>query len=304
MLKPSVRWLAPAALALLLTAAGCSSNPTEVDQDISALESLVAAESDFFTADLLSDNGAEDPDTPSPAKLLAEIVPWRWGRQIQNVDREIDISIHEPAGEPATAEVTWSAEITGVFHVIDSEAQHYGKDFIDNAVRYATFQRRAAVDAAHRGWHMTAISGTEIVSNPNSVEILEVNMTSTNGIDTTFTDVSTLIPREDLLIFAPHDTVTITVTTGNTDDVVMLHYPAWMTTHNTRHHARRMLRNNGDGTYTGTWVTRGMVWWGGQLRNPKRHITIDVLSNGTIFDDTEPYDCNAWGFIYKVRPIP
>ncbi len=94
------------------------------------------------------------------------------------------------------------------------------------------------------------------------------------------------------------------LTTGNTDDIVLIHYPAWASGHDGRHHVRHRLRSNQDGTFTGHWVTRGMVWRDGVLRNPARHMTIAVLSRDTIFTDDEPYDSNAWGFLYKVRISP
>lgn len=296
-----LRWLTPLAIALLMMAAGCEESPTEADEDLAAIESLILEEADLFTADLFNAQGAEDPDTPIPGKALEDIVPWRWGRQILDVSREIDIDIDDPADGPATASVTWNATWTGVFHVIDTTAAHYSKDFTDDAVRYATFIKSGAAGTAHRGWRLDTVSGTTIMSDPNTVQITSVTITSTDGIDTTFTDVSTLREREDLITFAPTDTVTITVTTGNPDDIVMIHYPAWATGQGTRNHVRRRLRSNQDGTFTGQWITRGMVWRNGQLRNPPRHVTIEVLSHGTIFTDDEPYDSMAWGFPYIVR---
>lgn len=299
MRNSTIRWLTPAALALLLVASGCETSPTQVNEDMAALQSLIEAEVDYFTADLFSGQGATDPTTP--AKVLADIVPWRYGRQILGVERDISIDIDNTT-QPATAEVTWTAEITGAFHVIDTQANAYSKDYIDNLIRYATFERRGGTNTQHRGWRMTSVSGTEIVSEGATVGIASVNMTSTDGVDTTFTNVSELKERDLLLVFTPLDTVTLTVTTGNTDDIVLLHYPAWMASHNTRHFARRRLINNGDGTYTGHWVTRGLVWRNRQLRNPPRHITIDVLSHGTVFTDDQPYDSVAWGFVYRVQP--
>jgi len=299
MRNSTIRWLTPAALALLLVASGCDTSPTQVNEDLAALQSLIEAEADYFTADLFSGQGAEDPTTP--AKVLADILPWRYGRQILGIERDISIDIDNTT-QPATAAVTWTAEITGVFHVIDTQANTYSKDYIDNLIRFATFERRGSTNTQHRGWRMTSVSGTEMESVGATVEIASINMTSTNGVDTTFTNVSELKERDLLLVFAPLDTVTLTVTTGNTDDVVLLHYPAWIAGHNMRHFVRRRLINNGDGTYTGHWVTRGLVWRHGQLRNPPRHITVDVLSHGTVFTDDQPYDSVAWGFVYRVQP--
>jgi hypothetical protein len=292
-------------MALVLVATGCDDSPLEVSQDESAIQQLLLAELESFTVDLFGET-TEEGTTPL-GKVLAEITPWRFGRQILNVDRMIDIQINNPGDGPATAEVTWNAEITGAFHIIDTQATAYSKDFTSNAVRFATFVKVANTDLPRRGWRLTGISGTEVVSNPASVQIVSVSLSSTGGVDTTFTNVSALVNRENILRFAPLDTVTVTVTTGNVDDVVLLHHPAWRTMHGGRHHVRRMLTNNGDGTHSGTYVVRGLVWHtdstgNHMLHNPVRHFTVDVLSNGTIFDDVEPYDSVAWGTMYRVQP--
>lgn len=300
MRNPILKRLSPIALALVLVAAGCESGPTSVNEDEAAIQTLIQEDFEFFTTDLFS--GTTEEGTTPLGKVLAAITPWRFGRQILSVDRSIQINIDNPAGGPATAEVTWNAAIEGVFHVIDTTATAYSKDFLNNAVRFATFEKRGPNTAPRRGWRLTGISGIESISNPNTVQIVSINLTSTSGVDTTFSNVSELVNRENILSFAPLDTVTVTVTTGNTDDVVLLHHPAWRTMHSGRHHVRRILTSNGDGTYTGRWVVRGMVWMGGQFRNPKRHFTIDVLNNGTLFDDTEPYDSIAWSTIYVVKP--
>ncbi len=294
-----LRWLAPLAAALALLAAGCDENPAAVNQDLAAIRDLIAAEADFFTVDLFSAEGAEDPDTPIPGRILADIVPWRWGRQILEVERDIDISIDSSA-DPAVATVTWNATLTGLLHIIDTTGTAHAKDLEDNAVRYATFVRAGNVTGPNRGWRMTSISGTTIVSNPHTVGITGVTLTTTGGFDTTFTDVSTLVAREDIPVFAAQDTVTLTVTTGNPDDIVLIHYPAWAAGHNDRHHVRSRMRNNGNGTFSSGWVTRGMVWRNGQLRNPVRYVTIEVLSRSTLFDDTAPYDSVSWSFVYRV----
>ncbi len=294
-----IRWLTPAALALLLVASGCELTPTNADiaEDEAAILSLLGEEADLFDTALFTAEGTNDPG--SAAKTATEIVPWRFGRQISSIDKDITISIDNTV-EPATAEVTWNIAKTGVFLVRDTTWTIYSKDFSDNMIKFATLERRGGRHTARRGWRLISLSGTEIVSDSATVGIVSVNLSSTGGADTTFTDVSTLVLKNDIKVFAARDTITVTVTTNNTDDVVLLHYPAWSAGNHQRHHMRTELTNNGDGTYTGTWVTRGMVWRHGQLRNPPRYITVDVLSRGTVYDDTLPYDSIAWGFVYRV----
>jgi hypothetical protein len=288
-------------LIVLLAATGCELSPTSADSNLDqdAILQLLLEEGDFFDATLFTAGGAEDPTTP--AKVVGDIVPWRFGRQILGVEKDISISIDNTT-DPATASVTWTVTRTGTFHVIDTTATAYSKDFTDTMLKYATFERRGLTSGHRRGWRLVSVSGTEIVSDttPSVVDIVSINLSSTGGVDTTFTDVNTLVDREMIQAFAPLDTVTITVTTTNTDDVVLLHYPAWASGHSNRRFVRRKLTNNGDGTYTGTWITRGQVWRNGYRMNPPRYITVDVLSNGTVYTDDEPYDSVAWGFVYRV----
>jgi hypothetical protein len=299
---PIHRWLSPLALVLVLMASGCDTEPTAINEDEAAIQAVILEEFDFFTADLFS--GTTEPGTTPFGKVLEPIEPWRFGRLIKSVDRYIDIQITNPQGEPATAEVTWTADIRGVFVVVDTALTAYSKVFLNNAVRFATFEQRGLATDARRGWRLTGISGTESVSDPNTVQIVSINLTSTSGVDTTYSNVSDLVNRENVIAFTPLDTVTVTVTTSNTDDVVLLHHPAWRLTDFHRHHVRRELTNNGDGTYTGTWIIRPQFWLASVQQNHarKRHFTIDVLSNGTLYDDAEPYDNMSWSSIYAVRP--
>ncbi|MFC1628838.1 hypothetical protein ACFL3H_06960 [Gemmatimonadota bacterium] len=304
MQTPITRWLTGAMMVMVVVVSGCELSPTELSEDRSAIEAAIMEEADFFTFDLFSAQGAEDPDTPTtgPGRTLADIVPRRWGRQKLDIERDMDITIHDAGDGPATADVTWTGLLSGTFHIIDTTATHYSKDFTDTAVRYATFERRenATAQAQNRGWRMTAISGTTIISDPNTVSIQQVHLTSTSGLDTIITNVSTLTDRGEIISFTALDTVTIEVTTGDPEDVILIHYPAWANMHGNRNHVRSRLRNNGDGTFTGQWVTRGQVWRNGQMMNPARHVTIEILSHDTIFTDDQPYDSAAWSFVYRV----
>ena len=303
MRSPILRRLAPAALLLLLFAAGCEESPLSADTDEAAIESLIAEQSELFGADFFSDAGAEEPDTPSLGRAAADITPWRYGRQITSVDRAIDIQITDMGDEPDIADVTWTATITGVFHVIDEGGTSYDKPFVDTAVRYARFEQRAAVSTTHRGWRLVAISGTEVATSdpPGSRQIESVQIISSGGVDTTFTDVASLAGRDSMLSFAAGDTVEIVVTTSDTSDVVLLHYPAWSMRHQDRHHVRRRFMHNEDGTHSGGFVARYRMWVQNQNRYGPQKITVDVLSRDTIYTDDGDYDSMAWSIPYVLK---
>jgi len=85
--------------------------------------------------------------------------------------------------------------------------------------------------------------------------------------------------REDLLAFAPGDSVRLTVTTSRTDDVVLAYW----------HDHRERFHNNGDGTYSFT------LHIGGSDGGP-RFFGVNAFSHGTLFDDVAAYDSMAWIF--------
>jgi hypothetical protein len=281
---------AGAVLALLLS--GCTTAPTPFATDEEALLSLIEQEADFFTADLFGDAGDEEP--APPARGVTEINPLRFGRQITDRDRTITIEIDDQT-LPATAVVTWTVQMEGLFLVMDDQLVRHEKPLQAEAVRSALFEQRGDRSTRHRGWRLLSISGTRIASTPATVDILSVHFASTSGVDALITDIASLTDRETILAFPPLDTVTVTITTSNTDDVVLLHHPAWQMHDAGRHHLRRLAFNNGDGTYT----VHGL-----RHANGPRHVTIDVLGRQSVHTDDGPYDSEAWSVPFSVRLLP
>jgi hypothetical protein len=102
------------------------------------------------------------------------------------------------------------------------------------------------------------------------------------GLDTTITDPLEL-HRLRRIFFVPEGTeVTLTAYTASSTDVVLFY----------DHDQRRRFTNNNNGTYTFTFTPGRFIG----LRN----FGVDALSHGTLFDDTAPYDSNAWIFPYVV----
>jgi hypothetical protein len=138
----------------------------------------------------------------------------------------------------------------------------------------------------HRGWKLVAMSGVKIESEGTTRQLNSVRVES-EGVDETFTTVEDLVRLANILRLPAAREVTVTVDTGDATDHVFLHVR--------RARLRFELRNNGDGTFTGSYVT-------GSVPGP-RHAVIDVLSDGTLMDDEEPYDNVAWGIPYVIEPF-
>jgi hypothetical protein len=217
----------------------------------------------------------------------APIATERWRRELLSFDKNIQVEIDRPEGEPATATVSIDAEAVGLLHLWgvvegNEEPSEVTKDFTDHSKRSLFFERSRR-EPRHRGWKLVALSGVEIASPGTTRRINSVRVQG-GDVDQTVTSVAELVRIEELLALPARTEVTLTVDTGDASDSVFLHL---------RHAQRRVeLVGNGDGTFTGRFTS-------GCHRAP-HHIGIDVLSHGTLFDDVEPYDSVGWGIPYRL----
>jgi hypothetical protein len=289
------------ALSILFILAGCGQNqspvsPTGSLDDEACIRALVEENEDMFSYDYQdgSEEVAARSDEPALSKELNGIEPVAFWREITDREKNIDIYIYKDS-LGAHAEVTITTSLQGWFHTVTMDSE-YTKEIDDTAVRYAYLERSAAgagqVTARHGGWELKAVSGWEVASNPCTKMIYSVQVTSSSGaVDTTITDMSSLWDVEDLFVLEPGDSVTLTVDTGNPEDLVFLHAPLFF---------RRPFQHIGGGVFQGTWVTAD----GPSMPPRPRHATIDVIDHGTVFDDGLPYDSRAWGMIYFVGEGP
>jgi len=263
---------------------GTSVGPEEEISERAEIEGLIKSNSDYFTSDVRIDSSAYPL-----GKILEGIEPVSFFREINQVTKDIDIHIVHPDSGISYAEVAVTANLIGQFHTITMDST-YLKPIDDTAVRFAYFEKtgRPWTPRHHRGWELKKISGVEINSNPCTKVIRSVHISSDQGsVDTTITDVTTLMDKEDIFTFKPGELVTLEVETDSPDDIVFLHT-----------HRRRMPFQHIEGElYVGSWRTTTDPW---HFRWPK-HAAVDVIDHGTIFDDQAPYDSRAWGMSYRVK---
>lgn len=230
-----------------------------------------------------------DPDVrfwEEPEAEAAPIATLRWWRQLLSLDRTWEVVIEEPEGEPATANVTVTCEASGILHLVapgDLEPIHVEKPFEDTGVRSMLFRRERPADGRHRGWRLIGLSGV-LIESPATTRKIESVRIEAGGVDETITNVTELVRVFDVLALPPAVEARITVTTGDASDQVFLHL---------RHRRARLpLVSNGDGTFSGRFFT-------GEEPGP-RHLVVDVLSEGTLFDDEAAYDNVGWGIPVRV----
>lgn len=223
---------------------------------------------------------------------FAAVRPLRFRRVITNVDRQVTTEFGAPdsSGKPTLALVTVRRHITGSFNLLagaadsmDTTKRVVQKPIDDQSTRRILLMRMPAREPAWRDstdrdsvrWRMVGSSLVETHTNGGATHIVSVRVQA-GPLDTTITDPLEMYRVRRIARFLPNSPVRLTVTTTRNDDVVLFY----------GRDARRRFTNNGDNTYTFT-MNAGLF-------PGVRHVGIDALSRGTLFDDTLPYDANAW----------
>ena len=130
------------------------------------------------------------------------------------------------------------------------------------------------------------MSGAEITSDEGTRQILSVRLQA-GDVDVTVTICWSCRIARELLRLPPAVPVHITATTADPTDKVVLY----------SRQGRRPLRRMADGTCQGRFLT--------PLMGGMKHLAVNALSHGTLFDDAAPYDQKAWGLPYMVvMPMP
>ncbi|HEY6572104.1 MAG TPA: hypothetical protein VI198_02195 [Candidatus Eisenbacteria bacterium] len=274
-------------------------NPkAQLTGDEAAITGALSAAPDFL------DDGLYDAATPTnlapslraplaaPGAAGAAIEPFTFWRSITGHTRTFEFAFadSDSTGRPTSAVVTLTRTFTGTFNIVPRDPSNpdlpdtdlvVHKPLEDRWVRRLLMKRVALGPGMRPFWRLAAASGVEVTSKDATTLITSVRV-QTATKDTTLTDPLAFIPLRRVLRFAPDDSVTITVTTPRTDDVVLLYH----------HDRRARLANNGDGTYTGKFRAGLFSGW--------RHFGVNALSHGTLYDDAAAYDSKAWIYPYVV----
>jgi len=300
-------------LVLIAALAGCSKttpiSPAGSSSSGSAQMNQAAVTATLGSEpDLVEDGIAEDPmqttiDDGSVPGATAAIRPLTFWRRIDSVNRTFEFAFADTdsTGQPTTATVTVHKKLTGTFnilagppgepfpprdsiHVVHKALEdHWVRRILLKRVdRPASSDPDEASDPRVR-WRIAATSGVQVTSAPATENIVSLRIQS-GALDTTITDPLAFFRLRRVLRFATRDSVHLTMTTNHADDVALLYL----------RDLRFRLKNNGDDTYSGTFRTG---WLAGV-----RHFGVNALSHGTLFDDTAPYDSQAWILPYLVEP--
>ena len=289
------------ALALGLTVvaaitAGCGKSNPSGPKSYSATPSAadIAAVNATLSANPASvDENVYEGTTPTaldaPTAGMTAIRPLWWWRKIDTVTRTMDTEYSDPdtLGRPTRAIVSVHKHLEGSFIVLvgDSTATPDSllrKPLSDRWERRLALKRVAVDTLGNPIWRLVGTSGVEVKSDGAVTDIQSVRV-QVGMVDTTITDPLQLHRLRRVLKVPAGVPMKVTVTTLRADDIVLLY----------RWHWRGRFHNNGDNTYTATWMTSD--------EDGLRHFGVNALSNGTLKDDQSPYDSDAWVFPYAVH---
>ena len=288
-------WFALFALAgLALTGCGRSTSSTQATaapptgSDQAQVASVLAQNPDYVNEDLYQSELAQPYDQTAG---LAAIQPLRFWRTITGVESVFDTQFGPPdsTGRPTSALVTIHRHLTGTFNVVagvvtptDTTRTLVQKPLDDAWTRHIALVRVPdRLDPAITRWRLAGTSGVDVRTKDGVTRVQSLRI-QTAELDTTITDPLELHRLRRMIFLPAGSEVTLTATTGSASDVVLFY----------GHDMRRRFVNNGDGTFTFTFPAGRFIG----LRN----FGVDALSHGTLFDDSAPYDSNAWLFVYVV----
>ncbi len=302
--------LAASLLALTGLLAGCSKNssitdPARTNPPASSAEQAKVASTLASEPTLVEDGLMESADVTSFGALpgtFAAIQPLRFWRRITDVQRSYQFAFSDTdsTGRPTRAVVTVNKLLTGTFNIAtavpgDSDSVVViHKPLSDRWVRRILLRRVPSWRDDGPEWRIVATSGVQVTSQGATTHVQSLRVQAP-GLDTTLTDPLAFQYLRGIVRVNPGDQVTLTVTTQRNDDVVV----TMMFGHRVR------FQNNGDNTYTAVW-TVPQPWQYGEgpmpMGAPVLHFGFDALSHGTLFDDTAPYDSQAWVLPFVIAP--
>jgi hypothetical protein len=281
--------------ALALTGCGKTSSlqspagggPSTASDDAAVASSLQSTP-EYVNESVWEDESEMSVD--SEAQGFAAITPLRFARKITNVETDIHIeySNPDPNGRPTVAHATIQRHLQGSLHILAAaeDTVRISKPIDDDWTRKIVLVRRPVRGGLEMGpWRLAGTSGVDVRTRGGSTRVLSLRVQAGAELDTTITDPLELHRLRRIIRFLPGAEVQLTATTEASSDVVLFH----------GHGLRRRFTNNGDGTHSFRFPA-------GEFPG-LRHFGVDAMSHGTLFDDTLPYDANAWILGYAVVPV-
>jgi hypothetical protein len=294
LMKMQRSFTAPLLVLLLIGCGGKSEvlSPTSTDSQAQQTAAQEVARNPELVDDGLYETQTQ-AQTNAASGTAAAIDPLFFWREILRVQRfyEYAFADTDSTGQPTTAVVTIHKRLGGWFNVLASnpggdptDGHVVRKTLRDHWVRRLLLKRVERISGIEgRPWRVAAVSGIEVTSRDAQTRLLSLRVQS-GTLDTTITGPLAFWRLRRVIRLEPEASVTLTATTQANDDVVVLY----------ARDRRARFHNNGDGTHTITWTASAVAGL--------RHLGVNALSHGTLFDDEAPYDSQTWIVPYVVAP--
>jgi hypothetical protein len=314
------------ALLMVWACSNQATNPDDTLSDEQAISALIkeietSDTEDYFYADLNEEDESEFIEDES--MLQKPIIPLRFGRiGLKPIVK--DIRIVMTSDSTATAMFTKILRGHFVIKSMDSTynwirvAKKMGHEF----KRMAHFVKRGREgEDLRKRWRLKEFSmvlgqslgvvDSNIVRNTVDISKIIIETDTTVEIENPLEHMQT---RKNIMTFAPGTEVTVTVFVENSSEnaiqvpagkgteLVRLHFARhrrWRDNRFYKHgirHLKWTKEENGQNVYQGTWTVKN--------RFRVHHAAIDVIDNGTIFDDDiemYPYNSVTWSTPYLIR---
>jgi hypothetical protein len=290
-------------LALCLALWACSkSNPESPDAtetDDVSINNLLLSSGYTDTTNFINDNTSTPYASPAffgGAKSDTFPAAVKWARRINSVTRSVTIS-SDSSNTVALALVT--LDLYGNIYVDntdDGQMNHNVDAFHDRG------QRTVRLRKVNNRWRIWGVTPLEIatVDAPYNVIIEKVVVSGCNNgpIEILPAEMSGVRLRENLPIFDPGDTATVTVfcsTSGADSTWAFLH--RWIYRF-PRHHLRWPLYRDSRTVFSRSWeIAADSVF----VRPAIRHASVDVIAWNTLFGDSSAsYSARIWCLPYIV----
>jgi hypothetical protein len=316
-MKGHIRFSLFVGVVVVLCFTGCEKSDQLVTPSFSSEQeyfSSVVSNDEFFTTEEpnIEDGGAYPAEYNSDLfKEDAAIVPFRFGKKIQHVQRSITYTQEGDSVVFATVTRT----ITGEFVIVasyDTSATKpdtvIRKPYVETVTRRAKFVRVAPLGTPPwRGWKLAAISllkgGTE--NNDVVITRLVVYLASGDSLvvaspNDYFLNVGK--PPRPVPAIHPGDRVRVQLTLSSTSpdtEIVVLRHGAGQDGYHRRRARFHLLSQTplGAGLYSRVYEL---------TLNAHKHLgkfnaVAEAILHGSIYDDTAPLENNYWGVPYVVR---
>jgi len=263
-----------------------SGTPTDQAQVTSTLAASASLVDDSLAESSIRGSATAQQRARADLSIDAAISPYKWWQNVTGITRTwtLAFSDTDASNHPDVCIATLTEHITGTLVIVPlSDTLSRITKPLDKTLTRKVMLDRLLLGGV-RVWKVVEVTGALVTTQSpnNTTHIVSIRVVAT-GVDTTLTDPLQFFSLKHVIRFAAGDSVHLTVTTSRNDDPVFIHLNGIY---------RWRLRNNLDDTYTTQWQTSAWPGW--------RHFGIQAMTHASIYDDTTPFDTQAWHFPFRV----